>query len=76
MVDWLFTHKATNRTYTDLNHFEDVADTGDAYTFCPLIDDVSISTKGKTATVSLAEVGQNAVTYEIVHALTIPASFI
>lgn len=68
------THKASNRTYSGLNHFEDIADTGDAYTFCPLINDTPISTRGVPARVSLADVGANAVTYEIVHQLTIPES--
>jgi mannosylglycerate hydrolase len=66
------THKVTNRTYSGLNHFEDVADAGDAYTFCPLPDEVPISTCGIEAQVTLAATGANAVTFQIVHHLTLP----
>jgi mannosylglycerate hydrolase len=67
------THKATRMTYSGLNHFEDVADVGDAYTFCPLKGDIPISTQGKSAQVSQRWVGSNAVCFEITHHLLLPA---
>ena len=65
-------HKATGVTYANLNHFEDVADTGDAYSFCPLQGDTPISTHGTVAQVKLQHIGSNAVTYEIIHQLALP----
>jgi mannosylglycerate hydrolase len=67
------THKASGKTYRDLNHFEDVADAGDAYTFCPVVGDTPISTQGRAADVRQTWVGTNAVTFEITHHLTLPA---
>jgi mannosylglycerate hydrolase len=66
-------HKLTGKSYTDLNHFEDVADSGDAYTFCPLVGDIPISTRGNPATVRQLWTGENAVCFEITHQLTLPA---
>ncbi|MCC6803975.1 MAG: hypothetical protein IT319_13925, partial [Anaerolineae bacterium] len=67
------TNKATGKTYSGLNHFEDIADAGDAYTFCPLVGDTPISTQGSRAEVRRVWTGANAVCYEIVHRLSIPA---
>ncbi|MEZ4670059.1 MAG: glycoside hydrolase family 38 C-terminal domain-containing protein [Anaerolineae bacterium] len=66
------THKATGKSYSNLNHFEDVADAGDAYTFCPVQGDIPISTAGNPAEIRQLWVGTNAVAYEIAHQLTIP----
>lgn len=68
----IITHKASGITYAGLNHFEDAADSGDAYTFCPLPGDMPISTRGTPAQVTLAHIGSNAVTYEIKHRLLLP----
>lgn len=67
------THKPSGKTYSKLNHFEDVADAGDAYTFCPLQGDIPISTQGKSADIHQLWVGSNAVCFEIVHHFTLPA---
>jgi len=67
------THKASGKTYNGLNHFEDIADTGDAYTFCPLQGDTPIVTSGHRATIRQLSAGVNAATYEIIHQLTLPA---
>lgn len=66
------THKASGKTYRDLNHFEDVADAGDAYTFCPLIDDQPITTLGGEADVRRLWAGPNAACFEITRRLTLP----
>lgn len=58
------THKATGQVYSGLNHFEDVADAGDAYTFCPLPGDVPTSTRGKSAFIQQLRTGTNAVCFE------------
>jgi mannosylglycerate hydrolase len=67
------THKASGKTYTGLNHFEDIADAGDAYTFCPLPGDRPISSQGRTAVVRQVWTGSNAVCFEIIHNLALPA---
>jgi len=67
------THKASGKTYSGLNHFEDVADAGDAYTFCPLQGDTPISTQGNPAEVRQLWGGTNAAAYEITHHLKLPA---
>ncbi len=67
------TNKASGKVYSGLNHFEDVADAGDAYTFCPVQGDRPISTKGSPAEVRQLWVGANAVAFEITHHLTLPA---
>ena len=66
------THKETNVTYKNLNYFEDVADIGDAYSFCPLQADIPISTRKTKAKVKLHRIGSNAVTYEIMHHMNLP----
>ncbi len=66
------THKASGKTYSGLNHFEDVADAGDAYTFCPIQGDTPLSTQGNPAEVRQLWVGTNAVAYEITHQLKLP----
>ncbi len=67
------THKASGTTYSGLNHFEDVADAGDAYTFCPVQGDTAISTEGNPAEIRQLWVGTNAVSYKITHHLKLPA---
>jgi alpha-mannosidase len=67
------THKATGKTYRDLNHFEDVGDAGDEYTFCPLVGDQPVTTCGNPATVRQLWAGPNAVCFEITHQLALPA---
>jgi alpha-mannosidase len=66
------THKATGITYRDLNRFEDVADTGDAYTFCPLPGDTPVTTGGDFADVYLICAGANVAEFEIVYPLALP----
>jgi mannosylglycerate hydrolase len=67
------THKASGKVYSNLNHFEDIADAGDAYTFCPLPDDIPISTQGQPANVQQAWTGTNAVCFQITHHMTLPS---
>ena len=45
---------------------------GDAYTFCPMIDDVPLSTHGTQASIRPLTPGINSITYEITHHLTLP----
>jgi alpha-mannosidase len=68
----LVTDKATGQVYHGLNHFEDVADAGDSYTFCPLHDDAPITTRGKMASIRRLWSGPNAACFEIVHQITLP----
>lgn len=66
-------YKGSGKRYSGLNHFEDVADIGDAYTYCPLPDDTPISTVGKQAEIRQLWVGTNAACYEIKHQFALPA---
>ncbi len=65
--------KTTGKVYTGLNHFEDVADAGDAYTFCPLVDDVPVTTEGGPAEIKQVHAGVNEVCFEITYRLVVPA---
>jgi mannosylglycerate hydrolase len=68
------TDKATGQTYTGLNHFYDVEDTGDEYTFCPLPQNSqTISTVGIPATVTRTESGSLRAAFRIAWTLNIPA---
>ncbi|MBC7811178.1 MAG: hypothetical protein H7175_08530, partial [Burkholderiales bacterium] len=70
------THKATGKTYHGLNHFEDVADCGDAYSFCPLPDnsDTPISTRGSAAKIHHMKPSANDASFLISHQLELPRS--
>jgi len=67
------TDKVTGASYVGLGHYEDIADAGDEYSFCPLINGQTISTKGKAAEISLTAAGINQVTFEIRRRWIIPA---
>ncbi len=67
------THKASGRSFSGLNQFEDVADSGDAYTFCPLPGDVPISTSGTQAEIRQLWAGANAVCLAVTQRLSLPA---
>lgn len=67
------THKTSGKRYSGLNQFEDVADVGDAYSYCPLRNDMPISTGNNKAKVRQLWVGTNAACYEITHTLILPA---
>ncbi len=67
--------KQSGQTYPDLNHFFDVEDTGDEYTHCPLPQNsLTVSTKGKPATVTLIESGPLCARFRIERTLQIPAA--
>ncbi len=66
--------KQTNLTFNHLNHFFDVEDTGDEYTYCSLSQNSqTISTKELPATVTCLESGPLRVTFRIERILQIPA---
>ena len=57
-----------------LNHFYDVEDTGDEYTYCPLPEhSQTISTVGAQATITRTEDGPCRATFRIERTLNIPA---
>lgn len=66
------THKASGITYRGLNQFEDVADSGDAYTFCPLPGDTPIKSGDTPAEVYLICAGSNTAEFEIVYPFALP----
>lgn len=66
------THKASGVIYRGLNRFEDVTDTGDAYTFCPLPGDKPLTTGDEPADVYLICAGANAAEFEIFYPFVLP----
>jgi mannosylglycerate hydrolase len=69
------TDKTTGQTYTGLNHFYDVEDTGDAYTHCPFPESHPISTVGsELVDIQLAEQSLLHVAFNVIHTLVIPDS--
>ena len=67
------TDKITGHTYTGLNHFHDVEDTGDEYTYCPLPEHSrTIRTAGTVAAITNEENGPCRATFRIEWTLHIP----
>jgi hypothetical protein len=66
------TDKISGRTYPGLGHFEDCADAGDEYSFCPLPDSAPLSTRGTSAQVRQVAAGPNVAVYEIRRAMRVP----
>jgi mannosylglycerate hydrolase len=67
------TDKITGHTYAGLHHFYDVEDTGDEYTFCPLpAHSQTISTAGRTATVTRLETGPCRAAFRVERTLPLP----
>jgi mannosylglycerate hydrolase len=66
--------KATGKTYSQLNHFFDVEDTGDEYTYCPLQHNSQpVSTIGQAASITCVESGPLRALYRIERVLPIPS---
>ena len=64
--------KASGKRYEGLNHFYDVEDAGDAYSYCPAQHSQEISTRGGTARCRIAVQGPNLATFKIDYHLQIP----
>lgn len=68
------TERATGRRFAGLHRFEDEADRGDSYTFCPLEGDTPWTSSGCKARVRVLEPGPLRAELEIRLAFTLPAS--
>jgi len=66
--------KTNGITYQGLNHFEDVEDAGDEYSYCPCRYSQKISTSGEPAEVKVIASGDNLATFEVFHEMNIPES--
>ena len=66
--------KVMDITYEGLNHFEDVDDAGDEYSYCPCVNSQTISTRGLTASIELVTEGVNLAEYEVKWDFQIPVS--
>jgi mannosylglycerate hydrolase len=64
--------KVSNTTLTGLNHFEDVEDAGDEYSYCPCENSRTISTRDVPASIKLVNKGKNLAVYEVKWILQIP----
>ncbi|HVO44576.1 MAG TPA: glycoside hydrolase family 38 C-terminal domain-containing protein, partial [Aggregatilineales bacterium] len=65
--------KATGQTYSGLNHFYDVEDAGDEYSYCPCANSQTIRTVGKPAVITQVESGPCRAAFRITWELPIPA---
>jgi len=65
--------KVTERVYSGIGHLFDVADAGDEYTFCPLIDDHPLTTVGTPAEIVCTESGPCRAAFRIIRILNLPA---
>jgi mannosylglycerate hydrolase len=68
------TDRATGRRFAGLHRFEDEADRGDSYTFCPLEGDTPWTSSGCDARVRVLEPGPLRAELEIRLSFTLPAS--
>jgi len=68
------TQKLTGQIYTGLNHFHDVEDAGDEYSYCPAPNSHTVSTVGVPAKVEQIEAGPVRAGFRIHWDLPIPAS--
>jgi alpha-mannosidase len=67
------TDRATGRTYSNLHHFVDTEDIGDAYTHCPFPNGSEvISTAGQPAQIRRTETGPCRAAFEITRTLRLP----
>jgi 2-O-(6-phospho-alpha-D-mannosyl)-D-glycerate hydrolase len=65
--------KGTGRTYHNFNHFFDVEDTGDEYTYCSFQENShAVSTMGLPATITCTEAGPMRAAFHIERTLQIP----
>ncbi|MBN1935516.1 MAG: hypothetical protein JW934_12685 [Anaerolineae bacterium] len=68
------TDKTTGAVYPGLNHFVDVGDRGDEYNFCPVENDVVVSTPAGEPLICLTEYGPARQTLEVSMTYQVPAS--
>ncbi|HEX2913411.1 MAG TPA: glycoside hydrolase family 38 C-terminal domain-containing protein [Chloroflexia bacterium] len=65
--------KTTGREYGPLNVFRSEADRGDEYSFCPVENDLPVSTRGGKAEITLADAGPLRATLVVKTNLAVPA---
>lgn len=68
------TDKITDHSYIGLNHFYDVEDVGDEYSYCPAVNSRTISTVGNTAIIKQIESGPCRAGFSIEWQLEVPAN--
>ena len=66
------TDKVSGGIFSGLNHFEDVEDAGDEYSYSTCAQSQTLSSRGVTAQTRLTAVGENLATFEVSRVLYIP----